>query len=202
MPDPYPPREEILEDGNLDGRDALGDQLAGLWWTFLLRGILAGALGAAALFWPTGSIALLLRLVGLLLIVDGGLTLLGFGRRGLIGGVGVGALLIGLILLIWPEGVARLTFFLLGAWALIIGVGSLLAWRQMSDQHPDASSVRNSGLMALVIGLVLIFWPGSGMVALGWAIAFGALAFSAVMFWLTARFKRAHDRVAMRVVNR
>ena len=202
MTDPIPPREEILEDGSLDGRDALGDQLAGLWWTFLLRGILAGALGIAALFWPTGSIALLLQLVGLLLIVDGGLTLLGFGRRGLIGGVGVGALLIGLVLLIWPEGVARLTFFLLGAWALIVGIGSLMAWQQMSDQHPDAPSVRNSGIVALVIGLVLIFWPGSGMVALGWAIAFGALAFSAMMFWLTARFKRAHDRVAMRVVNR
>ncbi|CUK05330.1 hypothetical protein RUE5091_02706 [Ruegeria denitrificans] len=202
MTDPQSPREEILENGTLDGRDALGDQLAGLWWTFLLRGIFAGALGIAALFWPTGSISLLLRLLGLLLIVDGGLTLLGFGRRGLIGGVGVGALLIGLVLLIWPEGVARLTFFLLGAWALIIGVGSLMAWRQMSDQHPDAPSVRNSGIIALLIGLVLIFWPGSGMVALGWAIAFGALAFSAVMFWLTARFKRAHDRVAMRTVNR
>ncbi|WP_170429988.1 HdeD family acid-resistance protein [Ruegeria arenilitoris] len=202
MTDPQYPREEILDDSSLDSRDALGDQLAGLWWTFLLRGVLAGALGVAALFWPTGSISLLLRLVGLLLVFDGGLTLLGFGRRGLIGGVGIGALLIGLVLLIWPEGVARLTFFLLGAWALIMGVGSLTAWRQMSDQHPDAASVRNSGIVALVIGLVLIFWPGSGMVALGWAIAFGALAFSAVMFWLTARFKRAHDRVAMRVVNR
>ncbi|KUJ78548.1 HdeD family acid-resistance protein [Ruegeria profundi] len=202
MTDPNSPREEILEVGSLDNRDALGDQLAGLWWTFLLRGILAGLLGIAALFWPTGSISLLLRLVGLVLIVDGSLTLLGFGRRGLIGGVGIGALLIGLVLLIWPEGVARLTFFLLGAWALIVGVGSLMAWRQMSDQHPDAPSVRNSGIIALLIGLVLIFWPGSGMVALGWAIAFGALAFSAMMFWLTARFKRAHDRVAMRVVNR
>ena len=202
MTDPQPPREEILETGSFEDRDALGDQLAGLWWTFLLRGLLAGALGIAALFWPTGSIAWLLRLVGLLLIFDGGLTLLGFGRRGLIGGVGVGALLIGLVLLIWPEGVARLTFFLLGAWALIIGIGSLMAWRQMSDQHPDAPSVRNSGIVALLIGLVLIFWPGSGMVALGWAIAFGALAFSAVMFWLASRFKRAHDRVAMRVVNR
>ncbi|WP_170332629.1 HdeD family acid-resistance protein [Ruegeria arenilitoris] len=202
MTDPQFPREEILDDGSLDGRDSLGDQLAGLWWTFLLRGILAGALGIAALFWPTGSISLLLRLVGLLLIFDGGLTLLGFGRRGLIGGVGIGALLIGLVLLIWPEGVARLAFFLLGAWALIMGIGSLMAWRQMSNQHPDAASVRNSGVVALIIGLVLIFWPGGGMVALGWAIAFGALAVSAVMFWLTARFKRAHDRVAMRVVNR
>ncbi|WP_171121918.1 MULTISPECIES: HdeD family acid-resistance protein [unclassified Ruegeria] len=202
MTDPNTLQGEILDDQGPDGRDALGDQLADLWWTFLLRGILAGVLGIAALFWPTGSISLLLRLVGLLLVFDGGLTLLGFGRRGLIGGVGIGALLIGLILLIWPEGVARLTFFLLGAWALIVGVGSVMAWRQMPDQNPDAATVRNSGIVALVIGLVLLFWPGSGMVALGWAIAFSALAFSVVMFFLAVRFKRAHDRIAMRVVNR
>ncbi|MCG7518803.1 HdeD family acid-resistance protein [Ruegeria sp. Ofav3-42] len=202
MADPQNQQGEILDDGTLDDRDALGNQLTDLWWTFLLRGILAGALGIAALFWPTGSIALLLRLVGLLLVLDGGLTLLGFGRRGLIGGFGVGALLIGLVLLIWPEGVARLAFFLLGAWALIVGIGSLMAWRQMSGDHPDAPTVRNSGIVALVIGLVLLFWPGSGMVALGWAIAFSALAFSAIMLWLAMRFKRAHDRVAMRVVNR
>ena len=163
---------------------------------------MAGALGVAALFWPTGSISLLIRLAGLLLVLDGGLTLLGFGRRGLIGGFGIGALLIGLVLLIWPEGVARLAFFLLGAWALIVGIGSLMAWRQLPNTHPDASTMRNSGIVALIIGLVLMFWPGSGMVALGWAIAFSALGFAAVMFWLAARFKRAHDRVAMRVINR
>ncbi|WP_377186306.1 HdeD family acid-resistance protein [Ruegeria meonggei] len=202
MTDPQPPHEEILDDAVLRDRDALGDQLTNLWWTFLLRGILAGLLGIAALFWPTSSISLLLRLVGLLLILDGGLTLLGFGRRGLIGGVGIGALLIGLVLLVWPEGVAKLTFFLLGAWALIVGIGSIMAWRQMPDRNPDAPTVRNSGILALIIGLALIFWPGTGMVALGWAIAFSALAFAVVMFWLTARFKRAHDRVAMKVVNR
>lgn len=202
MTDPQNQQGEILDDGSIDPRDALGDQLTDLWWTFLLRGILAGVLGIAALFWPTGSISLLIRLVGVLLVLDGGLTLLGFGRRGLIGGFGIGALLIGLILLIWPEGVARLAFFLLGAWALIVGIGSLMAWRQLPDAHPDASTMRNSGVVALLIGLVLLFWPGSGMVALGWAIAFSALAFAAVMLWLAMRFKRAHDRVAMKVVNR
>ncbi|WP_170417927.1 HdeD family acid-resistance protein [Ruegeria atlantica] len=202
MTDPQNQQGEILDDGSLDPRDALGDQLTDLWWTFLLRGILAGVLGIAALFWPTGSISLLIRLVGVLLVLDGGLTLLGFGRRGIIGGFGLGALLIGLILLIWPEGVARLAFFLLGAWALIVGIGSLMAWRQLPDAHSDASTMRNSGIVALLIGIVLLFWPGSGMVALGWAIAFSALAFAAVMLWLAMRFKRAHDRVAMRVVNR
>ncbi len=202
MTEPDRPQGEILEDDALDGRMALGETLADLWWTFLLRGLLAGAVGIAALFWPTGSIALLLRLVGGLLILDGGLTLLGFGRRGLIGGAGVGAVLIGLVLLIWPEGAARLAFFLLGAWALIIGIGSLLSQGQMSPHDPNRPTVRNSGLVALIIGLVLIFWPGSGLVALGWAIAFSALACAAVMLFMAARFKRAGDRATMRTINR
>lgn len=192
---------EILNEESLRSRDALSSNLAALWWTFLLRGVLAGLVGVAALFWPTSSISLLLRLVGLLLILDGGLTLLGFGRRGLIGGVGIGALLIGLILLIWPEGVARMAFFLLGAWALILGIGSLMAMSQMQTQDPERATVRNSGIVALGIGLVLLFWPGSGLVALGWAIAFSALALALVMFFLAARFKQAGDRVNMRVIN-
>ncbi|MFD0909350.1 HdeD family acid-resistance protein [Ruegeria arenilitoris] len=202
MTEPEAPRGEIVDDEGIDSREALGDTLADLWWTFLLRGLLAGAVGIAALFWPTGSIALLLQLVGVLLILDGGLTLLGFGRRGLIGGAGIGAVLIGLVLLIWPEGTARLTFFLLGAWALIIGIGSLISLGQMHQLDPERATVRNSGIVALIIGLVLIFWPGSGVVALGWAIAFSALAFAGVMLFMAARFKRAGERVSMRVVNK
>jgi len=193
---------EIVDDDSLEQRDALGHKLAGLWWTFLLRGLLAACVGVGALFWPTRSISLLLRLVCVLLSLDGGLTLLGFGRQGLCGGIGIGAALIGLILLIWPEGVARLAFFLLGAWALIYGMGAIVAWRQMHDLDPQVGTVRNSGIVAILIGLVLMFWPVSGLVALGWAIAFSALAFAAVMFWMAVRFRRAGDRLAMRVVNR
>lgn len=193
---------EIVDDDSVQAREALSDTLAGLWWTFVLRGLLAGAVGIAALFWATGSISLLLQLVGLLLILDGGLTLFGFGRRGAAGRLGIGAIVIGLVLLIWPEGMARLAFFLLGAWALITAVGSLMTWHKMPQWDPERSTVRNAGIVALIIGLMLIFWPGSGLVALGWAIAFGAIAFAAVMFWLTARLRHANERLRMRVINR
>lgn len=202
MTEQTPKSGEIVDDPHIEARDTLSANLAGLWWTFLLRGVLAAAVGIAALFWPSGSISLLLRLVGALLVFDGALTLLGFGRRGLVGGAGAGAILIGLVLLIWPEGAARIAFFLLGAWIMIIGVGSLMALQQMHAQDPERPMVRNSGIVALVIGLVLIFWPGSGLVALGWAIAFAALALAAVMVFLAMRFKRASDRVEMRVINR
>ncbi|SDL85285.1 HdeD family acid-resistance protein [Aliiruegeria lutimaris] len=193
---------EIVDPDQTDAREVLSDRLAGLWWTFVLRGILAGAIGIAALFWPTDSISLLLQLVGVLLLLDGALTLFGLGRKGAAGGVGVGTIVIGLVLLIWPEGTARITFVLLGTWALIIGIGSLITWWQMPEWDPERSTARGVGLLASLVGLVLIFWPGSGLVALGWAIAFAALAVAVVMFWLATRFKRANERLQMRVVNR
>ncbi|WP_209546984.1 DUF308 domain-containing protein [Ruegeria sp. HKCCSP346] len=202
MTDQDPRTGEILDEGSMAGRDMLGEQLSSLWWTFLLRGVLAGLVGIAALFWPSGSIALLLRLVGVLLILDGGLTLLGVGRRGVMGGAAIGALLIGLVLLIWPEGTVKLAFFLMGAWALIVGIGSLAASGQMHERDPQRGSMRVSGFVALVVGLVLMIWPAVALVALGWGIAFSALAIAAVMFWLASRFRQAGDRVGMKNVNK
>jgi uncharacterized membrane protein HdeD (DUF308 family) len=202
MDHPETPHAEIVEeDGRAEVRDALSDRLAGLWWTFLVRGILAAAVGIAALFWPTGSITLLIQVVGVILIFDAGLTFFGFGRSGVAGGFGIVSALIGLVLLLWPEGMARMAFFLLGAWALLIGIGSLITWRRVPTADPERPTGRTAGIVALVIGLVLIFWPGSGLVALGWAIAFTALAVAAVMFWLATRFKRANERLTARVVN-
>jgi uncharacterized membrane protein HdeD (DUF308 family) len=106
-----------------------------------------------------------------------------------------------LVLLIWPEGLARATFFLLGAWALITAIGSLMAWQQLPKLDPERATARNAGVVALIIGLALIFWPGSGLVALGWAIAFAALGVAAMMFWLANRFKRANERLKIRVVS-
>ena len=201
MDQPETPRAEIVEDARIEAREALSDKLAGMWWTFVLRGGLAAVVGIAALFWPTGSISFLLQLVGVLLILDGALTMFGFGRRGAIGGLGIAAILIGLVLAIWPEGIARFAFFLLGAWAMITGIGSLMTWKGMSEHDPERTTAQNVGIVALIIGLVLIFWPGSGLVALGWAIAFAALTIAVVMFWLATRFKRANDRVKVKVVN-
>lgn len=196
-----PPHSEIVDDKRFEAREALSARLGSLWWTFFVRGLLAAGVGIAALFWPTGSISLLLQLVGLLLVLGGGLTLLGFGRSGSAAVVGFSTILIGLVLLIWPEGAARSAFFLLGALALIAGVGSLFTWRGMSELDPERSTARNGGIAALLIGLFLIFWPGSGLVALGWAIAFAAVAISGIMFWLAARFKGVNERLKVREIN-
>lgn len=205
MTEPEHPREEILiDDPKLDAREAVSDRLSGLWWTFVLRGALATIVGIAALFMPTGSISLLLQIIGVLLLIDGVLTLFG-GRGGpeqtVMGGAGIITALIGLVLIIWPEGTVRLTFWLIGAWALIGGISALVGMSRMAADDPSRGAVRNGGIVALIAGLVLIFWPGTGVVALGWAIALGALLLAAAMFLIASRLKAANDRLKLRTVN-
>jgi len=177
----------------------VGDKMGDLWWVFFVRGVLALALGIAALFWPTESISLLLRIAGLVLVLDGAMTFFGMRRQagqGAASASGIGSALIGAVLLLLPSISAKLVFVLLGLWAISIGVGYLMTWWQMPDDDPERMSARNVGTVALLTGIVLVLWPGSGLVGLGWLIAIVALLVSALMFFLASRFKRLGERAA------
>ena len=124
-------REEILDNT----RQALSARMGDLWWTFMVRGILAAILGIVALFWPADSISALLRITGLFLIVDGAVTLFSFWKKTgsqAESGSGIVSLVLGLVLLFLPTGSARFVFILLGLWALVRGLAHLLTWWQMS----------------------------------------------------------------------
>lgn len=198
--DPAGRRQEILENA----RETIGGSMGDLWWTFLVRGILASIVCIAALFWPTASVALLLRLVGLFLLVDGAITFLGFRNRA---GSGSGNLFaiasaaVGALLLLMPGTSARIAFLLIGLWALITGVTYLWQWRQMPDELDERSMTRNAGIIACAAGIVLVFWPGTGLVAIGWVIAIAAFVVALVSFLIAMRFKRVHDRMDMKVID-
>jgi uncharacterized membrane protein HdeD (DUF308 family) len=46
-----------------------------------------------------------------------------------------------------------------------------------------------------VVGLVLLIWPGTGVVAISWIIALAALMLAALMIFLALRLKRLKKRV-------
>ena len=177
----------------------IGDKASDLWWTFLVRGGIALLLGIAALFWPTSSISILLRLFGLFLVLDAVFWVFGARRAsddmadsapGLLTG------LIGLALLFVPATSARLVFVLMGVWAVVTGAGYLLTWWRAPSDDPERDTARNVGLFALAGGLVLLLWPGTGVVALGWALALLAFAAASVMFFLASRFRRIDRRLS------
>ena len=85
-------------------------------------------------------------------------------------------MLTGLVLLIRPQAVAWLAFPLMGAMAQLVAIGSLLPLLQMHWQNPYRTAVRIYGIFALTKAVAMVF--------------------------LAARFRKAGDRLGMRMVNR
>lgn len=176
----------------------VGSRVDDVWWYFMLRGLLAAALGVCALIWPTISLNILLRLVGLYLVADGiaGLvTAQRYSERSpqlLQAGIG---LIVGGVLLFWPGATARMLLVIFGIWAAFSGVSQFFAARGLPAEDPDRGLLITIGAIATALGLVLIFWPGTGVVTISWVIAAAALAIAALFIFMALRLKRLTGRV-------
>jgi uncharacterized membrane protein HdeD (DUF308 family) len=172
--------------------------LGHVWWSFMLRGLIAGALGLCALIWPTISLALLLRLVGLYLLADGVVGLVpafrSTERTPHLMQTAI-SLAVGAVLLFWPGGTVRTLLVVFGAWALLSGIGQLFSSRQLDAEVTDRGLLTSLGVITGVVGLVLILWPGTGVVAIAWVIGAAALVIAILLIILALCLKRTARRV-------
>jgi uncharacterized membrane protein HdeD (DUF308 family) len=168
-----------------------------IWWVFMLRGVFAAVLGISALLWPTLTLEILVLLVGAYLIADGVMGLvLGFRRPGASGGLlqPVVSVVIGLLLVFWPSQSARTLFMVLGAGALFIGISYLITARRYGVGGMDRQLMVTVGIIAAVLGVILLVWPGAAVVTVSWIIALAALLLAAVLIFMGVRFKRLNPR--------
>ena len=172
----------------------ISKNLGEIWWSLLVRGLLAAMLGLAALLWPAVTLALLIRLIGLYVLFDGIISLVGSVRsrlRGAYFAPGLISVVIGLILLFWPDVTGRLLMVIIGLWALFHGVLLLLASRYFDLVDPDRVLVFTIGTAAVIFGLVLVIWPSTGVIAISWTIAIAALLIGALLISLSLRLRRS-----------
>ncbi|MDJ0955429.1 MAG: DUF308 domain-containing protein [Arenicellales bacterium] len=176
----------------------VSDRLGDVWWAFLVRGILAAGLGIVALFWPKATLVLLIRLVGIFVLFDGVVGLVGALRARNIGSYlvpGLVTVAVGVILLFWPDVTGRWLLIILGVWALFQGTVLFLAGRQADPNDPDRGLTIAMGSVVAVIGLILVIWPGTGVVTISWIIAIVALLVGAFFIFLAMRLRGIEHRV-------
>jgi len=169
-----------------------------IWWVFMLRGVLAAALGISALIWPTLTLEILVLFVGAYLIADGVMGLVvSFRRPGASGGLlqPVVSAVVGLVLVFWPSQSARTLFMVLGAGALFIGISYLVTARRYGVAGMDRRLMATVGIVAAALGVILLVWPGAAVVTVSWIIAAAALLMAVGFIFLGVRFKRLKARV-------
>lgn len=170
-------------------RDKLGD----VWWSLLIRGLLAIGLAIALFFWPKATLAIFIRLIGLYLLFDGVLNLLAALRIRELSAYlvpGLITIVFGLILLFWPDMTGRLLLTIVGIWLLFQGAMLFWAARQSYPNDPDRGITMGIGAATALIGIVLVVWPGSGVVAISWVIAIAVSVIGVLLISLALRLRQ------------
>ena len=94
-----------------------------------------------------------------------------------------------------PSASARTLLMVFGGWALFTGGSHILAARRANVEDTDRGHTTTMGGAVAVIGLVLLIWPGTGVVAISWIISLAALMLAALLIFLALRLKRLKKRV-------
>ena len=165
------------------------------WWVLALRGVAALLFGILAFGWPGITLTVLVWIFAAYMLADGVFAILAglraaqrHGRWWPLAVEGVLDLLAGAVAFLWP-GIALLTFIYIAAiWAILSGI-ALLAAAVRLRAHGEGMLLF-AGLLSLGWGIVVIFWPIAGELALAWWIGAYALLFGALMLALALRLRR------------
>ncbi len=190
------PRRPVAE-----GVRRLDAGLGELWWWFMARGVLAALLGLALLVWPSWSVEVLAVVLGFFLLIDGVAGLVGTMRARQTAMSLTPALIsivVGGILLLWPGATLRMLLIVVGIWAIASGVGYLMSGRGDASVARANGHLKTIGIAVTLVGVILFFWPTTGIVTVAWVLATAAFAIALVLLFVALRLKRLKDRIGAR----
>jgi len=173
--------------------------LTGRWWWMLVRGIVAILFGLAAFFLPGVTLLALIYMFGVFAIVDG-VTLLVFGRRAgmkwywsaLAGLVSIAA---GVVAIAWPGISAVALVWVIAFWAILNGFFQVLTAIEIRKEVEGEWVLFLAGVLAILFGVILLFRPGAGALAVLWLIGTFAILLGILMIILSFKLKGLQGKV-------
>ena len=158
------------------------------WWLLLLRGLAAIAFGVLTWLQPGVSLAALVLLFGVYSLADGilGVWAAISGRQhheywwvllleGLLGVV------VGILTFLAPNLTALAILFYIAIWAIARGVLEIVAAIRLRKEIQGEWLFILAGLASVVFGILLMWQPGAGALAVLWLIASYAIVFGVLI---------------------
>jgi uncharacterized membrane protein HdeD (DUF308 family) len=176
---------------------ALLGPLAHNWWLLLLRGLASVAFGVMAFSWPKLTLLTLVVLFAAFVVVDGvfavAAAVMGKQERGarwwlaVVGLISIGT---GIAAYLMP-GVTALTFALIiGAWSIATGIFQIIGAIRLRKEIEGEWLLVACGLGNVVFGLLVMLWPGLGLLTMIYLIGFYAIFYGFVLSVLALRLRR------------
>jgi len=180
-----------------------------VWWLVLLRGIFMVIFGIIALVSPGIALLTLVWVFGIYAIIDGIAAIaMGIRTRGEPHWVwtivqGVVSVIAGLIALFWPGVTALALLFVVAFWAIVLGVGEIGgAFAARRSGSTAWGWTLAAGILNVVFGVLLLVWPGSGILTLVWLVGIfgvaGGIALTILAFRVRSVAKSADSALGAR----
>lgn len=167
------------------------------WPMLLVRAVLAVALGLVALIWPGITLVILAWAFGIYAAIDGITQIIdGIRRRtqrrwwlslllGLLG------LVAGAVALVWPDMTAIVLAILVGAWAVVTGVGEVFAAVRQLRSERRGGLLLLAGVLSVVAGVLILVWPVPGAIVLALLIGWFSMLYGIVLAVLAMQLRSA-----------
>lgn len=174
-------------------------EIARLWWAFAVRGILGIAFGVVLVLFPGIGLVAVVALFAAWAIIGGVSSLVAAWQArahrdwwvGLLEGVvGVAA---GLVAILAPGLAALGLLFVIATWAVLTGILQLWFAIRMRDQIRGELWLGLSGVVAILFGLLLVLFPGTGILSVLLLAGLLSIAFGAAMVMLGFRLRSIHQ---------
>lgn len=172
------------------------ENLAQNWWMLLLRGMAAILFGIAVLVWPGIALTTLVLVWGAYALVDGIFAIvMGIRSRTQVEHwwvtvlEGVVGIIAGVVAFVWPGITAVALLYVVAAWAIITGILEIVAAIQLRKEISDEFWLGLSGVLSVLLGVLLVVYPGTGMLSLLWVLALYEIAFGVATIILSFRVR-------------
>jgi uncharacterized membrane protein HdeD (DUF308 family) len=169
-----------------------------IWIFAIIRGVLAIIFGLIALFSPIATALALAIVIGVYAIVIGIFDIIeAIRHRGSSSMVlrivlGVVSILFGILVLVWPGISLAILVIMVGIWAIIIGILQIVS----SVRHraiPNSGWVWGiiGGALSILFGILVLIWPGTGLVTIIWIIGIWAIVWGITLIVLGVQLRKA-----------
>ena len=178
-----------------------GTQLTKMRWALGLNGVLSIALGVTILLWPDISLFALTIVFGAYALATGLVGLVSAfssqakGERGWLIVSSLLGFAVGLIVLIWP-GISELALlYVIGAYAIALGIIVIGGAFWLPLDGGDSAVLILGGIVSILFGIVMFARPGDGaLVTLALIAAFAlVIGFTEVVFAIGGKRIVEHD---------
>ena len=175
--------------------------LARIWWALALRGLAAVLFGLLTFFVPGVTLVTLVLLFGAYALLDGLFNVLVFFRVAshhwalLIEGV-IG-IIAGVLTFAWPAITAIALLYVIAFWAIFTGVFEIVAGIRLRKVIANEWLLLLMGVLSALFGLLILFAPGAGALAIVLWIGAYALIFGIFLLALAFRLRGHRQLTAL-----